>query len=131
MARFPVLLLPLLLSACSGGPSDSSDASDACKAVSPDALGVIFGSKVKAAELAGVQDMQDETRSTCEGDFVDGQWLSVTGTDRKTPFTVEEKSTYSGRNDELSARFGYPVFHSSRSKELTPFIGPARELYLR
>jgi hypothetical protein len=125
MTRVSILVLPFLISACSGG------ASDACKVFSSDAVGKVYDSKVKAAELVGVQRMQDETRSTCDVDFDDGQWLSVTVTERKTAFTDEEISTFSGRNSELSSKFGYPVIHASGSKELTAFVAPTREVYLR
>jgi hypothetical protein len=120
----------LALTACSEGARPDAIA-DPCAALKDDALKSVFGSAVSKKELTGPRTMDDEIRSTCDIDFADGQWLTVTGNLHASPMTEEALATFGESDATLSESMGFPVYHRSGDKELTAFPAKTREYHIR
>ncbi len=125
-----VAFFALALTACSEGASPNAIA-DPCAALKDDSLKSVFGSEVSKKELTGPKTMGDEIRSTCDIDFADGQWLTVTGNLHASPMTDDALATFGESDATLSEHMGFPVYYRSGDKEMTAFPTKSREYHIR
>lgn len=88
-------------------------------------------STVSKKEMTGPKEMGDETVSTCDMDFADGQWLTITLASRSTPIDESGLATYSSKNSDWSTQTGFPVFYRDGEKDLDAFPKPDRRVHLR
>lgn len=122
--RFAWLVSALFLTGCGGAVSP-------CYVIADDKLGEIVKSIVKKKEVEGPRRMGSETVSTCDIDFADGQWLSITLARRVAPIENPGRSIWPPENSEWSAKYGFPIFYREGEKDLEAFPEPDRRVYLR
>lgn len=94
-------------------------------------LSELVKSTVTKKDAVGPKKMGDETVSTCDIDFADGQWLTITSARRDLPIDDAALATYSRKNDEWSAKYCFPVFYREGEKDLDAFPNPERRVHLR
>jgi hypothetical protein len=127
MRHFFLPCVTMLLMGCAG----ENATVDPCSAISDDVLAGIFSTPVKTKELTGPREMGDETVATCDLDFVDGQWLTLTIARLEKPVTKAALATYRGKNSIMSDRFGFPIFYISGDKDMDAFPVPTERIHLR
>ena len=124
--RLAWLMAIILLSGCGGATSSA----DPCAILGDEKLAEIAKSVVAKKDLTGPRKSGEETVSTCDVDFADGQWLTITLADLDRPIDEARLATYTHRDSELSAHFGFPVFYDG-GKDLQAFLKPDRRVHLR
>ncbi|WP_260598158.1 hypothetical protein [Sphingomonas endolithica] len=124
--RFAWLTAAAFLSGCGGGASST----DPCTVLGEEKLSEIAKSTVTKKELTGPREVGGETVSTCDVDFSDGQWLTISLARRDKPIDDATLATYSHRDSTLSAQYGFPIFYDGE-KDLEAFPKPDRRAHLR
>ena len=125
--RHAWLAITLFLTGCGGFVSSANP----CSVMEDSKLSDFVKSTVTKKDAVGPKSVGDETVSTCDIDFADGQWLTITSGRRNTPIDNAALATYSHKNDEWSAKYGFPVFYREGEQDLDAFPKPDRRVHLR
>lgn len=125
--RFAWLVTTLFLTGCGGVVSSA----DPCSVMADDKLSEIVQSIVRKKDAVGPRRMGGETVSTCDIDFADGQWLTITLARSDAPIDDAALATYPRKNGEWSAKYGFPIFYREGEQDLDAFPEPDRRVHLR